>query len=67
MGAPRGNRGFGSASPEQIAKYVKLHEHLDVTGEITGSVPYVPQGQVMMHDFLLLISTMQQRTKLNGF
>lgn len=46
MGAPRGNRGFGSASPEQIAKYVKLHEHLDVTGEITGSVPYVPQGQV---------------------
>jgi len=46
LGVPRGNRGFGTASPEQIARYIKLHENLDVTGEITGAIPYVPQGQV---------------------
>ena len=54
MGAPRGNRGFGSASPEQIAKYVKLHEHLDALLEmITGSDCRMSlRVKLMMHDLL---------------
>ena len=46
MGVPKRNRGFGEASPKQIENYKKLFEHLDVTGDISGKVPYVPQGQI---------------------
>ena len=34
MGVPRGNRGFGTASPEQIARYIELHKNLDATGDL---------------------------------
>ena len=46
MPAPKkGNRGLGNASPEQIERYNQLFSELDVTGDISGEVPYVPSGQ----------------------